>query len=59
MKTFEVPRDVFEEIKLQLEGARDELEEVSRRVSWFCTLVPVRIEDLLAVLKEIETNGRS
>lgn len=54
MKTYEVPGDVFEEIKVQLEGARDELNTLINEVGWFTSLVPERIDDLLGALRDIE-----
>jgi hypothetical protein len=45
---------VFEEIKLQLEGAREELEEIERSTEWFVSITPERINDLLETLRKIE-----
>lgn len=54
MKTYQVPREVFEEACCQLEGARDELNDLISQIEWFVSQTPERIDKLLDVLSEIE-----
>lgn len=45
-------RERYEQLKVDLEGAIQELEELSREVSWYVTELPERLQMELAWLEE-------
>lgn len=42
----------YEQLTVDLEQAMDELTELSRRVDWYCSEIPSRLEEWIGFLKQ-------
>lgn len=52
--TLTLSKPEFEHIRVTLEGAKEELEDLSAQISWFATAIPERIETCLEIIERAQ-----